>query len=312
MKSKSVSGLKRQKTKVKFPLTRQQMREPKCNYDFGPLMDTHIARATVVFVHIGSQTNPQCTAYGSGTLVKFGNVEGILTCAHVVEALKELENEGVKEIGILCFPARSQAIQSARLKLSHLVDCTIGAKKRTKSGMKWTRSGPDIAFLRVPAPDLSALKAKCTVINGLKQRQLFLQNEPDADGRIDAVSGVLAEKTMPADVSGLNVTTVFEAVINVGRNVKLRPTKQLFDLLTFTPVPDENYVYPSNVKGQSGGGLWRLYYRTNKDGSKSIVRALLAGVAFWENGNRDIICHGPSSIYNHLLAIIKKKWPDDV
>jgi hypothetical protein len=64
-------------------------------FDFTAMMMARAGHFTVGFVALGKD---RALSRGSGTLVRFGNVAGIMTCAHVLdEVLTE------SEIGILCF-----------------------------------------------------------------------------------------------------------------------------------------------------------------------------------------------------------------
>src|SRR5271154_5707357 len=55
---------------------------------------THMGRSTVGFVRTRDSAP---SSLGSGTLIKFGTIVGVLTCAHVLEALLKED-----EVGILC------------------------------------------------------------------------------------------------------------------------------------------------------------------------------------------------------------------
>jgi hypothetical protein len=81
------------------------------------------------------------------------------------------------------------------------------------------------------------------------------------------------------------------------------------DLFRFEPVPAPGFKLPTNYKGTSGGGLWRLYTKQHDDGSFSLVQRRLVGVAFWETAEeRHLICHGQSSVYGHLFANVRRQW----
>jgi hypothetical protein len=67
---------------------------------------THTGRSTIGFVRVKDNAP---ASLGSGTLIRFGNITGVLNCAHVLEALL-----GEEEIGILCFPVRATQIQRLR------------------------------------------------------------------------------------------------------------------------------------------------------------------------------------------------------
>jgi hypothetical protein len=62
----------------------------------------------------------------------------------------------------------------------------------------------------------------------------------------------------------------------------------------------------------SGGGLWRTYFIP--DGSNHVIENRLVGIAFYEfpsaHGTIGIICHGPGSIYDHVIGNIMQRWPE--
>jgi hypothetical protein len=86
-----------------------------------------MGRSTIGFVRVKGSSP---ASLGSGTLIRFGNITGVLTCAHVLESLL-----GEEEIGILCFPVRATQIQTLRLTLAKTDHVVIGAPP-------WTESGP--------------------------------------------------------------------------------------------------------------------------------------------------------------------------
>ncbi len=47
---------------------------------------THVGRSTVGFVKVRGDSP---ASLGSGTLIKFGDIVGVLTCAHVLEVLRD-------------------------------------------------------------------------------------------------------------------------------------------------------------------------------------------------------------------------------
>ena len=67
----------------------------------------HTGRSTVGFVRVEDSAP---TSLGSGTLIRFGSIVGVLTCAHVLEELPDDE-----DIGILCFPVRAAQVRSVIL-----------------------------------------------------------------------------------------------------------------------------------------------------------------------------------------------------
>ena len=92
---------------------------------------THMGRSTIGFVRVKDSAP---ASLGSGTLIRFGNITGVLTCAHVLEALL-----GEEEIGILCFPVRATQIQRLRLSMATTDHVVIGAPPWSESGQFFGR-----------------------------------------------------------------------------------------------------------------------------------------------------------------------------
>jgi hypothetical protein len=123
------------------------------------------------------------------------------------------------------------------------------------------------------------------------------------------IRDLLEIERTPDLARGMGVLRV-EGLINVGRIVATKMSKG-FDQLHFQPTPESGFRLPLSYGGTSGGGIWRVYVRRQDDGTYLAVESRLARVAYWETDppNRDIIGHGPGSIYGRLLTEIYKRWP---
>jgi hypothetical protein len=187
---------------------------------------------------------------------------------------------------------------------------SVGDTSHVKIGAPpWTKYGPDIGFLRLPAVTMSDLGAVASVIDAWGQRAAVTGSEPDPRHCIDIVSGVIDEWTGKTTVTRTTATTPFELLLNVGKVISKTMAKG-YDLFRFEPVPAPGFKLPTTYKGTSGGGLWRLYTKQHDDGSFSLVQRRLVGVAFWETAEeRHVICHGQSSLYDFLFASIRQQWP---
>lgn len=262
-------------------------------FDFAPLIESIVGRSTVGFVDLGERS---VSSMGSGTLVTFGSIGGILTCAHVLERVIKR-----KEIGVVVFPARQAAFQALRVDLSKTSLVTLREPP-------WSEAGPDLGFLHLPPILMSSLSSIASVINVEKQRANAMAGEPDPEHRVELVSGVISEWTGEAIKTESTVTTTLNALLNIGRVVS-KDNAHGFDLFHFEPVPEKDFVLPKSYQGTSGGGLWRLYMRKQDDGSFSLSQSRLVGVAFYErpDDNR-IICHGQDSLYRRLFEKIRTTY----
>lgn len=255
---------------------------------------THMGRSTLGFVRTRDNAP---SSLGSGTLIKFGPIVGVLTCAHVLEALLKED-----EVGILCFPVRATQIQRLLLPMATTDSVAIGSAP-------WAESGPDLAFLRLPAAIVGDIERLATIANGDFHRRNIIAGEPALARKFCAVSGVIDEMTKPAVVTpiagGEVATTPFEGMINVGH---LFVDDDGVDRFRLQPVASDGVTLPKSYKGTSGGGLWKFFLGQD---DFSILQVRLIGVAYWEKPVGDevhIIGHGQASIYGTLFDAIRQKW----
>jgi hypothetical protein len=262
--------------------------------DVSPTFFAHAARCAIGFIGVRKK---EPVSQGSGTLIRFGHVKGILTCAHVLEG--NLQDE---EIGILLFPARSDALQMMRVRRSDLMGHTYFR------GESWREDGPDLAFVRLPDDVMANIEGRASVVDGERQRAQILVGEPDRKAIASVVFGVVHELT-GSTVPGERIsTTPFRAFLNLGDIADVNEVHGM-DLFRFRPRAGEGVVLPTSYKGTSGGGLWQMYF--GAEGRP--VQTRLSGVAFYETQVGDevhIIGHGLHSIYQTLYQDIKTKWPD--
>jgi hypothetical protein len=125
------------------------------------------------------------------------------------------------------------------------------------------------------------------------------------------VAGVVGQLTAPATTVGSKSTLSVEGLVCPG-SVIAAPTIGQWDQLQFKPQPQPDSVLPTNFRGISGGGIWRVYLKKDVDGQYSPIETRLTGVAYWQDDVADslgVIGHGPMSIYCHLLAEIYRRWP---
>jgi hypothetical protein len=252
-----------------------------------------MGRSTVGFVGVRDEPS----SFGSGTFIRFGDVVGILTCGHVLEAvLKE------PEIGLLCFQVRADQIQRLRLPLNVTDHIAIGAPP-------WTATGPDLAFLRLPSTMIGEVERVATIVNGDRHRQNIMLGQPANTSPIGVLGGVVDEMTSDPVIgqipNGQTVTTTFQALINIGNISK---DDESVDRFRFQPIPSPGIALPTSYRGTSGGGLWVFFMDLQ---TFAVVQARLIGVAYYEQSIDDelhILGHGQISIYETLLNAIREKW----
>jgi hypothetical protein len=266
-------------------------------FDFGPMLDAYVAHCTVGFVDVESGEG---RPFGSGTLVRTKTTQGILTCAHVLTIIRQH-----KEIGICLFPVRGTALQLSRIPVK---DCAPHAIAFLD--IPETADGRDLAYLPLPLRFMASLLASASVVDLDLHEARSKAPSPSGSTSFEGVVGIIEEITPPAAPKGARLVVSVEGLINVGRVICTRQAKG-FDLLEFNPVPGPDFVAPSTYGATSGGGMWRLYVRRRLDGDYDHVETRLIGVVFWETdlAPRNLIGHGPISVFGHLLSGIRRQWP---
>jgi hypothetical protein len=256
------------------------------------LRDFKIAPCTTGFF---KENNRRLSSLGSGTFVSMGKVRGILTCAHVIDAIKDK-----KEVHLSIWSAR-QVTKSFILNVKDHCDYI-------KFGPSYTANGPDLGFLKLPIPFFNKIGHLVSVKSlEVGRKDAFASAEPNTESATILV-GIIIHEWM------LGQQPTSEAFIpylaNVGEIADRAEVPDNHDLFHFRPVPDEGFHPPTSYGGSSGGGLWRVY--RNPDNSVEPVYRLI-GVAFFEDAPRGlIICHGQASLYVKLFEAIQQKWPDSI
>ncbi len=243
-------------------------------------------RATVVMLR---QERESVVCRGSGTLVKYGANQGILTCAHVAEAVLKQD-----EIGLNLF-SKGNKFQALKIKRADVYPVVLG-------NPPWSRAGPDIAFLQLPPDLMSSIGASANIVNLELQYKNALAGEPSGEA-FDLVCGAVDEWIDDPEVSETRSTTTIEALLNIGKVAEI-VERDGFDLLFFKPSPEDGFSLPRSYKGTSGGGLWRFYATAQTGGNQLISESRLMGVAFYETPEH-VICHGPKSIFEKLGALAR-------
>jgi hypothetical protein len=270
--------------------------EVAMEFDWTETIETHVRHWTVGFVQLHPTT---VSSAGSGTFVQFGEVVGVLTAAHVLEALIPFGR-----IGLLCFTVRANQLQRIVMDMADTEHVQLGTSP-------WTLDGPDIAFLKLPDDLIGGLRARVSIANADKQRADVLAGDPEPTLRTEFVAGVVSQWTNAPVQSGATVSVIFNALSSAGRFVD-KWSANGFDLLRFKTIPAPDFQPPTTYQGTSGGGAWRLFVTRHDDGHYSVIQRRLVGVAFWEDPQPhglDLICHGTESVYDRLRDAVRAKWP---
>lgn len=229
---------------------------------------------------------------GSGTLVSIGEIRGILTAEHVLDALPQHGPVG------LAMPTRfGPYLGRPKIHMEYLTRVPLGRGKNIAEG-------PDLGLLVLPDRVRIAIPSTKTFFNLSKRRDRVLENPASFEVGIWALTGAAGEWTMDGtaeagfrrvrDFRGGPAFCFLDCELTVGG----------FDYLEFTAEYGGSSESPGSFGGFSGGGLWHILYEQTSD--QLIVNDLiLSGVAFFQSDLRDskriIRCHGRRSIYQNLI-----------
>jgi hypothetical protein len=238
---------------------------------------------------------------GSGTLIRVDDAYGILTAKHVA---LEIENSG-KSIGvnIANYP------HGFFIPPPCLEHVTVGDFNDSDED-----EGPDLCVLCILDPnDLSTIKSKKSfypidrLVRGefwnelpIAEMSWYLVGAPDerctSEGQSGTASHVLGAKHFHGEAR-------FKSLRN----------RRKFDYVTLNLIAG-NYSYPTDYGGISGGGVWLLPIAMDPEIGESTIHheaPILAGVEFYQhrlqNASRDIVCHGPISIYSRTVETLQRR-----
>jgi hypothetical protein len=201
---------------------------------------------TVGFARAGESP----AAKGSGVLVEYQGVYGILTAAHVDAYLRTLD----RPIGLLRFN-RGLAEQSSVLNLGEVFTYAAGAEP-------WPTGSEDIAFIHIPRHLVGNIERSFSFLNADKNLPKDEPESPTSLLQTNAVFGLVEDFTGPTTRQGGVATTPMKGVLTPGRIIKL--DRAVTTLQCFAEnIPD----LPRSFGGTSGGGLWRVYVRKDDGGN---------------------------------------------
>ena len=249
---------------------------------------SYITHSTVGLL---DRSGPTVSSLGSSTYIKFGDVTGLLTCAHAVHEIQRRADHGLKEIGLAIFPTAEDSKQNATIPIEALNLLRIGDQP-------YTSTGPDIGFIVLPPSFAASFDARASVVDGHLQATRSRTAQPEM-ACVEIVAGVVAkwikEHTPEPDITRVRG-------IGATGKVLCQHDKEGFDTIEFAVEQDQKIALPETYQGVSGGGIWRLFYEIDHLGQIDVKERRLLGVAFYESYETPglIIGHGPTTIYRHL------------
>jgi hypothetical protein len=165
---------------------------------------------------------------GSGTLVTIDSLYGVLTAAHVVEELVKHES-----VGIILSAESPEHYQKQILNMRHTERPVV------IKGEKFSPTGPDLAFLRLPLGEpLGWLKAQKSFYSLSNRRDAILAGERPSKSYADGITGIIHELTqeIPSGRRGVRRIT-FRTIFCPVRSTAVRYLKT-YDLLYVRPATE--------------------------------------------------------------------------
>ena len=227
---------------------------------------------------------------GSGTLVSAHGKRGLLTAAHVIDAI----DPNKYALGIS--PGKGIIV---------LEPSALSSKVYRSSDDANEADGPDLAFCQLlSSGDLSTLAALKSFYDMTRIGKALLNDPPDESIGIWALfgcPGVYSKEEIDIAAKRRTVTIKYVmGVVGLGEVEELEP----FDYALASTSKTTGSV-PSTFGGLSGGGLWQCLL-FEKDGETNLLgHPLLSGVAYWQSDPRAvktmIRCHFRRSLYKVLV-----------
>src|SRR3569833_1117055 len=202
---------------------------------------------------------------GSGTLVDFLGIRGVLTAAHVAKALKTLPR-----VGIMRFRP-GMSFDSLSCSGDELEVTAVGDPP-------YGEDGPDLAFIRLPHQIEARIAETNGFFNSLIRAREQAAGVERSPARFDFVTGVISEFSRLLGRVGSS-THVEHAVLSItGRLADVKVDDAGIDRITFQPFHTEKAPAPDSYEGLSGGGLWQMGDENDKKGRT------LIGVVYYQSG----------------------------
>jgi hypothetical protein len=235
---------------------------------------------------------------GSGTLVKAGQHQAILTAAHVVDYLWK-----TTEFGVVI--PRTDSGQRHRLTFQTklLEKVVMPREKKVPENLP-----PDIALILLPSAQASDIAASKSFWDLSRDRDELLSDSPHWNLGFWVMSGFADEWTAEHPPErGCYRLVAFNGRVLHGLAEPLANSE--CSAWQFSITRSSGYDGPSSFGGYSGGGLWQILFQGAKDAVR-VKNILLSGVAYYQSGFQNdlniVHCNGREHIYGFALDALRR------
>jgi hypothetical protein len=236
---------------------------------------------------------------GSGTLIRVGDQHGILTAAHVARIVEKAD----QPIGVN-IADHPHGFFIPKQCFEHII---VGASESLDDA-----HGPDLSILRIlDLNDLATIKSKKSFYPLDRSNVIRFWESLPINEMLWHLVGAPDERSSSEGVFGTRDHILGVKHFLGEATYKERQIRGKFDFVTLQLIAGQ-YSFPSDYGGVSGGGIWLLPLTLDPEIGKSTMSydaPILAGVPFYQrgiiNGEREIICHGPESIYIRAATMLR-------
>lgn len=249
----------------------------------------HLARYSIGFLRFTQETDGiDGVAGGTGTLVSIGSVKGILTAAHVVQAVRN-EEAGIARVG-----QGQRRVQSLKLNFKLATPYVLNADAINPKSPE--QRAPDLGFLLLPSHDAEILASTHSFYNLDKERSPSLLVHDLGTGVGEVIFGVVSQWTedLPSPRSDTR-TKGINTVLSSGTTSNWRYVDD-YDICDFKLDGTRQGREITDYRGMSGGPLWRFA----PNASNTEFEIALFGINYWQadvgTDQHRICCHGFESL----------------
>ncbi len=148
---------------------------------------------------------------------------------------------------------------------------------------------------------MATLNATAAFLNWDLNTRKFTDGEPQYDRHVDAIFGLVHERSgEPVRGAGL-VTTPMQGILTPGHVLTWENGIMTLECMDYN-IPE----LPQSFGGNSGGGLWRVYLADEPDGSYRSLDIRLVGIASFQRDATHIMCQAFQRIEQCLVPAIRQ------